>query len=493
MFSNIVTNIKILLLKNLCFILPNNKTLFFMKKRQTIFLLIALSISILINNSKSFAHEGGHYQKGDVLDSWTLLNGDVVKGNFAMSKDNNIVLEQSDGKSIVISIQSLSIQSQEIAHRKIKKYEQLNSLLNPTLQNAYKNSLPWDIFYLIIAILIGIFIFAFVAKQIAEHHQRNSLQHLNAKLFVVSLSSILFVIACKKSAEIATVGTIPKTTTSFIDSAFSPYKPSVATSWDNNYFYVASNGFPNHNMMIGITSWQQQVPIPQFYTGTNKWTIPLQPVYAAVPLSTKTNFMKGAVAIAANGIPIFNALNNRGEDSYLIGELDNWGGHCGKADDYHYHSAPLHLSTTSGSKPIAFALDGFAVYGASEPNGTTMQTLDTCHGHIGSNGVYHYHGTSNYPYVIGAMKGKVVTDPSTPAPENQILPQAFASPLRPATNPLNGATITNFVSTGSNAYSLTYNIGAQNGYVNYSWNSANLYTFTLINVLGVSSTTTYQR
>jgi hypothetical protein len=80
--------------------------------------------------------------------------------------------------------------------------------------------------------------------------------------------------------------------------------------------------------------------------------------------------MKGAVAVAVNGIPIFNALNNRGEDSYLIGELDNWGGHCGRGDDYHYHAAPLHLSNTSGLKPIAFALDGFPVYGIKEPDGS---------------------------------------------------------------------------------------------------------------------------
>ena len=55
-----------------------------------------------------------------------------------------------------------------------------------------------------------------------------------------------------------------------------------------------------------------------------------------MPLSLKTNFMKGAVAIAPNGVPIFNPLNNTGEDAYAIGELDQWGGHCGKADDYHY-------------------------------------------------------------------------------------------------------------------------------------------------------------
>lgn len=109
-----------------------------------------------------------------------------------------------------------------------------------------------------------------------------------------------------------------------------------------------------------------------------------------------------------------------------------------------------------------------------------MMTLDTCHGHIGINGVYHYHGTTNYPYVVGAMKGKVTLDPSTPAPENQILPQAFASPIRPATTPLSGAQITAYASTGTNAYKLTYKLGTKFGYVDYSWvvaNNKTTYTF----------------
>ena len=246
-------------------------------------------------------------------------------------------------------------------------------------------------------------------------------------------------------------------------------------------------------MMIGITSWQQQVPIPQPYNGTNSWSIPFQPEYAAVPLSTKSNLMKGAVAIAVNGIPIFNALNNRGEDSYAIGELDNWGGHCGRADDYHYHAAPLQLSALNGNKPIAFALDGFPVYGAKEADGSSMASLDTCNGHAIANGVYHYHGTKTYPYVVGAMRGKVSLDPATPAPENQILPQALAKAARPATSPLKGAVITAFAAEGPNGYFLTYTIGSKTGSVRYSWDASNKFTFTLTDTAGVSKTTTYQR
>ncbi|MBC7616218.1 MAG: hypothetical protein H7202_09145, partial [Pedobacter sp.] len=167
--------------------------------------------------------------------------------------------------------------------------------------------------------------------------------------------------------------------------------------------------------------------------------------------------------------------------------------HCGKGDDYHYHAAPLHLSTTSGLNPIAFALDGFAVYGTKEPDGTAMAALDDSHGHIYNSGIYHYHGTVTYPYVIGSMKGKVVTDPSTQAPENQILPQAFSSPLRPATSPLSGASITAFTANGTNAYLLTYKIGTKNGYINYSWDATNKYTFMFTSPDGAVTSSTYQR
>ena len=459
--------------------------------KSLIFLLIVLCF---MNNNSALAHAGGHYHQGDILNTWSLANGQQIRGNFSRIEGNQMILEQTEGRLIAVPIQDLSAQDQKLAHINIEKYLEIN---NPRVSNieiqsnqiVYQslNLLFWFLISLLIILLMSHLVFNFKSK----------FNRKPAFLVLSSLCLFAFIgmVACKKNSSTTTtpIATISKTSTSFLDAAFEAYKPAVATSWDNTYFYVASNGLPAHNMMVGITSWQQQVPAPQFYTGTNKWSIPLQPVYAASPLSTTTNFMKGAVAIAVNGVPIFNALNNRGEDAYLIGELDQWGGHCGKGDDYHYHAAPLHLSTTSGLKPIAFALDGFSVYGAKEPDGATMATLDACHGHIYNGGVYHYHGTTNYPYVIGSMKGVVATDPSTPAPENQILPQAFSSPFRPATSPLSGASITAFASSGTNSYLLTYKIGTKNGYVNYAWDSANKYTFTFTSPDGVVTTSTYQR
>ena len=116
---------------------------------------------------------------------------------------------------------------------------------------------------------------------------------------------------------------------------FEKFSPKTSVRWDEKYLYVESNGMPAHPMMVGITSWQQQVPLPQRYTGDNAWRIPLSPVASANPVSIKGRFLRGAIALAANGIPIFNPQNNRGEVAAEIGELDKWGGHCGRADDYH--------------------------------------------------------------------------------------------------------------------------------------------------------------
>ena len=456
---------------------------------------------LLLLSTKALAHEGGHYANGKdiVLNTWMLKSGEFIQGNFSFAKEDKIFLEQEDGQIKSIYIHDLSVQDQKLAKFKIAQYAQLNdAYLNTNRDTSYPLSkfLPLCIIFLLLWIVYSF------NKELIQVYILNS-KIGSAAFSVFFIFSVL--IACSKSTTtnsnntttnpivIPITVTIPKTSLGFMDSAFAAFKPSISTSWDDTYFYIASSGIPSHNMMIGITNWQQQVPITQPYNGTNSWSIPLQPVYVTTPLSTKSNLMKGAVAVAVNGIAIFNALNNRGEDSYKIGELDNWGGHCGKGDDYHYHAAPMHLSTLNGLKPIAFAVDGFPVYGSKEPDGASMNALDSCHGHNGTNGQYHYHGTTDYPYVIGALKGKVTIDPNTTAPENQVIPQAFTKPVRPATSPLSGAAITDFTAVGTNGYLLTYKRGTKNGYVKYSWDANNKYTFILTDTSGNAVTSTYQR
>jgi hypothetical protein len=171
-------------------------------------------------------------------------------------------------------------------------------------------------------------------------------------------------------------------------AAFAPFAPAVKTRWDERWLYVESNGMPDHRLMVGITAWQQQVAIPQHYFGENAFQIPLHPVVAKTPLSAKSHFFRGAIAVAANGVPIFNPIKNDGKtDTFIAGELDEFGGHAGRGDDYHYHIAPLHLAKLVGKdKAIAYALDGYPIYGLTEPDGSPAGQLDSFNGHADAKG-----------------------------------------------------------------------------------------------------------
>lgn len=248
--------------------------------------------------------------------------------------------------------------------------------------------------------------------------------------------------------------------------------PKLELKWDEDFLYVGSNGLPAHNMMVGITAWQQQVPLPQAYFGDNAWRIPLHPVPAKTPAKIEGNFLRGAIALAVNGVPIFNPQNNRGEVSYEIGELDEWGGHCGRADDYHYHIAPLHLEAVVGEgKPVAYALDGYPIYGLTEPDGSPLRPLDQCHGHDDPEIGYHYHASTGRPYLQSAFYGEVTEA------GGQIDPQPRAQGVRPDSPPLRGAVITGFEKPGENSYQLSYEIGSEKRSVSYKINDDGTYPF----------------
>lgn len=252
-------------------------------------------------------------------------------------------------------------------------------------------------------------------------------------------------------------------------AGFSAFTKSVKVLRSGSYYLVESNGIPDHQMMVGIKSWQQQIPTVQPYSGTNAWSIPIKPVLAANPISAKTHFLRGAIAIAVNGVPIFNALNNRGDDALLAGELDDWGGHCGRADDYHYHIAPMHLQSIVGKKaPIAYALDGFPIYGETEVDGKKVIGLDEFNGHFDAKKNYHYHGTKTYPYINGGFKGEVREV------EGQVDPQSTTKAFRPAGAPLRGAVITGLTRIDLNSFDLKYQLNGIESHIKYTATLSNV-------------------
>ncbi len=275
-----------------------------------------------------------------------------------------------------------------------------------------------------------------------------------------------------------------------IATSFQTFTKNVNVRWDDSYLYVEAKGLPEHPMMAGIKSWQQQVPIPQTYAGATAWRIPLKPVPAKEPMSAKTHFMRGAIALAANGVPIFNALNNRGDDAKAFGELDTFGGHCGKADDYHYHDAPVFLEKELGKgKPIAVALDGYAIYGYNEPDGSAVGKLDAFGGHETKPLSYHYHAQKKYPYINGGFHGEVKEV------DGQVDPQPSASHVRRegsaySQSPLRGAMIKDFTTDGKK-FALNYTLNGKALSVKYTLNDDKTWTFIYSKADGSTETETY--
>jgi len=411
-----------------------------------------------------------------ILKEWTILPAHtILRGSMLMYKNGVVYIEDETNKIHQYPLSSFAQQDQDFVIKKYIKIATANKQFNTQKKKAEIRMHLTANFWLIISILSSVGFYILWMKE------KSKRKYISPVFF----TGILFLLYGFKDEKLRAQLLATTTNPAFLDSAFAPFKTKVYTHWDNNYFYVESKGIPDHPMMTGITAWQQQVPIPQCYTtanNNNAWSIPLNPVIAAVPVPVnQQHFLRGAVGIAVNGVAIFNPYTNTGVDAFLDGQLDNWGGHCGRADDYHYHIAPLHLYTaTEANKPIAFALDGFAVYGNTEPEGIPMTTLDANHGHYGANGVYHYHGTSSAPYMIGNMVGQVTEDVTL-----QIIPQAAARPVRPSLTPLPGAVITDCQSNSSNnGYNLTYSKSGQMYHVNYYWsdstNSLSKYTFNFI-------------
>jgi hypothetical protein len=275
-----------------------------------------------------------------------------------------------------------------------------------------------------------------------------------------------------------------------IATPFQAFTRNVSVRWDDTFLYVEAKSLPDHPLMTGIKSWQQQVPIPQTYAGANAWRIPLNPVPAKEPLSAKTHFMRGAIALAANGVPIFNALNNRGDDAKAFGELDAFGGHCGKGDDYHYHDAPVFLEKQLGKgKPIAVALDGYPIHGFGEPDGAAVGPLDDFGGHETKALGYHYHAQKKYPYINGGFHGEVKEV------DGQVDPQPSASHVRRegsaySQSPLRGALIKDFTSDGQK-FALHYTLNGKALSVRYTLNADKTWTFVYSKPDGSTVTETY--
>ena len=188
---------------------------------------------------------------------------------------------------------------------------------------------------------------------------------------------------------------------------------------NENTVIFNTNDLPDHKSPYYLdTEWENELYEP--YNGTNPqfnlnpnriaeqnitFTIPLFPQEASNHSATNL----GPMGIARNGVVFFNQyaagyspLTNE------INSFDQYLGHPAGMGNYHYHVEPTYLTEQFGNNAfLGLLADGFPVYGPFE-NGSevTNNNLDEFHGHLGvttdfPDGIYHYHITSQDPYING--------------------------------------------------------------------------------------------
>lgn len=428
-------------------------------------------LALLWAGSSALAHPGHSHRKAALPATlrpapasertWAAASGAFhERGTFVMARDGLVQIRRSDDSLVSLPIELLQREDQTWIEKRMLEIRKIAEMNGITRWNVRPDPVP----------------------RLVPPFARDA-PGLELSADIPDTELLLAQLEAKQKGAVVVLEQIPEMARAF--DAFVKLK-AIKTRWDDRYFYVESNGIPDHRMMVGITAWQQQVPLPQKYTGENAWQIPLHPVPAKNPQSTKGNFLRGAIAIAVNGIPIFNPLNNRGDDAFLFGELDEFGGHCGRGDDYHYHLAPVHLQKSIGKGlPIAYALDGYPIYGYEEPDGSPVKNLDAFNGHKDAKGQYHYHATKKYPYLNGGFYGEVVER------GGQVDPQPRAEPLRPALQPLRDARITDFKETKPGNYVLTYDVKGKQGSVSYTVNANGSASFTFTDTNGRTTSETF--
>ena len=189
---------------------------------------------------------------------------------------------------------------------------------------------------------------------------------------------------------------------------------------------IHSDTYPNHDLMTGIIGTNEQVPVPaKDYAAP----IPLEPVLGTTPQTRDA-----ALAIAVNGVPIFDYTGG-GEmtleelkhhqaqhDTLQTNQLDACGGHAGRGDDYHYHVKPkcmiAQMKNAGDAAIIGWAFDGFPIYGDNNPDGTPIGkgVLDVCNGQADKTFGYRYHTSTGAPYIVQCLMGKVADMRTAHAP-----------------------------------------------------------------------------
>lgn len=201
------------------------------------------------------------------------------------------------------------------------------------------------------------------------------------------------------------------------------FDAEVTVTCSDDHASIASDTYPDHELMTGIVGTNEQLPVPAVYAAP----IPLQPSLESSPITRDA-----ALGVAVNGVPIYDYTGGgemSAEDLYhhqtrhdtlLTKQLDVCGGHAGRGDDYHYHVKPTcmveKMANAGDDAIIGWAFDGFPIYGDNNPDGTPIAdgVLDVCNGQKDDTFGYRYHTSEDAPYILQCLMGAVASVRSLP-------------------------------------------------------------------------------
>ena len=245
---------------------------------------------------------------------------------------------------------------------------------------------------------------------------------MNQTLITIASAFALGLFAITSCQKEDTTTPDTKSTTGTSTTSLETFKKIYGASQvyiDGNYAIIKTNALPDHKTpYYKDTQWESSMY--EAYNGTNTkfglnpnriqtqsltFKIPITPVKASTTSATPG----GPIGVSLNGVPFFNQY--AAMSSPLTNEIngfDQYNGHPQQQGQYHYHMEPTYLTAKKGKDVLlGFLLDGFPVYGSTE-NGKTITNadLDAYHGHTSAtadypNGIYHYHITSQDPYING--------------------------------------------------------------------------------------------
>jgi hypothetical protein len=205
--------------------------------------------------------------------------------------------------------------------------------------------------------------------------------------------------------------------------------PELAVTCGSSTFTVSSNDIPDFEFVQVTPNGLQ----PQDFS----IEIPLTPTVRSTPGALGL----GPIGVTANGLALFGAFEapqDGYQDPYLDGLLDFCNGHTAPGGLYHFHARydcifndPVQVGLTYG-----YLADGYQVvspwvcvdaactdtrkvtssYVRTDPNGlgafdaweyvTGSGDLDECNGMTGSDGVYRYYLTDDFPYLPFCYHGE---------------------------------------------------------------------------------------